>query len=65
MVLSIEHLGMCHSVEICFRALTDENRRKVTAFCDIDEKKLHCGRYEHFDPGQRRVVAVVPVIPLK
>ncbi|VDK59728.1 unnamed protein product [Gongylonema pulchrum] len=48
-----------------YRALKNENRRKVTAFCDIDEKKLHCGRYEYFDREQRRVTSIVPVIPLR
>ncbi|KAL3997878.1 Glycosyl transferase 2 family protein [Acanthocheilonema viteae] len=47
-----------------YRSLSNENRLKVTAFCDIDVKKLYCGRYEYFVPGQRRVLATVPIIPL-
>ncbi|VDM14576.1 unnamed protein product, partial [Wuchereria bancrofti] len=35
-----------------YRSLSNENRLKVVAFCDIDAKKLHCGRHEYFIPGQ-------------
>ncbi|CAG9532040.1 unnamed protein product [Cercopithifilaria johnstoni] len=47
-----------------YRSLSNENRLKVTAFCDIDVKKLLWGRYEYFVPGQRRILATVPIIPL-
>ncbi|VDK74680.1 unnamed protein product [Litomosoides sigmodontis] len=47
-----------------YKSLNSENRLKVTAFCDVDVKKLKCGRYEYFIPSQRRVLATIPIIPL-
>jgi len=48
-----------------YRSLTDENRKKVIAFCDVDEKKLKQGWYECFDEKTRTISARIPIRSLQ
>lgn len=42
-----------------FRSLTEESRRKLVGFCDVDEKKIRHGIYEPYDMGV--VSASIPI----
>lgn len=47
-----------------FRSLSEENRKKVVAFCDVDAKKLAKGAYTHED-SQISPKVKIPIVHFK
>ena len=45
-----------------YKSLTDENKNKVVAFCDVDLNKLNRANYQPYCNVQRKVTATIPII---
>ncbi|VDM58118.1 unnamed protein product [Angiostrongylus costaricensis] len=48
-----------------FRSLAETEKKRVIAFCDVDEKKIGRGWYEEYDAKIRLVTRKVPIIHVK
>lgn len=50
-----------------YKTLNAENQQKVSAFCDVDEKKLQHGYYEHYERINGRAVLGrrIPIVSYK
>ncbi|CAI2310757.1 unnamed protein product [Caenorhabditis sp. 36 PRJEB53466] len=48
-----------------FKSLTEEEKSKVSEFCDIDDAKIGRGIHEEFDEKSRRVTHKVPIVNIE
>lgn len=45
-----------------YRSLSNENKKKVIALCDVDEKKIARGKFDVYDDQLRQVTFSIPII---
>lgn len=48
-----------------YRSLSSVSKKKVIAFCDVDEKKIKHGKFEEYDQKSKKVTSTVPVQHVK
>ncbi|CAD6194763.1 unnamed protein product [Caenorhabditis auriculariae] len=48
-----------------YKSLSGNERSKVTAFCDVDNRKIQRGWHEEFDTETRKITSRVPIIHVK
>lgn len=48
-----------------FRSLSDKNKLKVIAMCDVDQRKINLGKYEIYDEIQHKIITRIPIISYK
>ena len=48
-----------------YKSLSDKNKQKVVAMCDVDQRKINFGKYEVYDEIQHKIIATIPIISYK